>query len=366
VGGFAAWLGQGAQHLLEFWLDPSLRAEPARQACTVAFFLFGIAYAAACLFPLGNRWKITLLVVQTATGLWLSWYSYGAFSAVFVVTTAEAAFLFSRKVTYAWLLAQVVGTTVIFLLRPDMPLVTALAAATMYATFELFSLFAANSILDEVFARSELARLNAQLIQARETLAEHARTQERLHISRELHDSVGHHLTALALKLEVACHSDPKASAVHVREARTMVGEVLAEMRAVVTELRNQEHPPLAHRLRELAGHISSPKVHLTLPEELEVAELPVAHVLYRCTQEIITNTARHAHAQNLWIRLHQEGEHLCLEARDDGQGASELHPNSGLRVMRERVEEVGGELQLHSRPGSGVSVQVRVPMRSR
>ncbi len=365
VGGFAAWLGSGAQHLVEFWLMPEVRAQPARQVCTVAFLLFGLAYTAACLLPLGRRWKIGLLTVQTVLGLWLSWYSYGAFSAIFTVTSAAATFLLSQRGAAVWVIAQALGTTLIFLLRPDMSLEVALSAAAMYAAFELFTLFAARAMLEESLARSELTQVNTQLLQARETLAEHARTQERLQISRELHDSVGHHLTVLAVKLEVACHSGPETGAVHVREARAMVGEVLAEMRAVVTEMRNPDLRPLPDRLRSLTEHIASPRIHLTLPEHLDEAAGPVSHVLYRCVQEIITNTTRHAQAQNLWIRMQREGEHFDLEARDDGQGATELIPHSGLHVMRERVEGIGGALQVDCQPGSGFAVRVRIPMRS-
>jgi signal transduction histidine kinase len=364
MGGLLAWLGLSAHHLMEVALSPSLRTAPDRLACTLALALFGLAYAAASLLPLSPRGGLALLGVQTALGLWLSWYPFGAFTAIHVITTTQACFLLSRRASLYWVLAQSAGAGIVLLLRPDMDLGASLSATLMFISFNFFALFAAHAMRDEAYARAELAHVNTQLLRAQAALAEHAREQERLQISGELHDSVGHHLTALALHLEVACHSPSETSAAQVREARNLVGQVLDEIRAVVAEMRGEHAPPLAVRLRALAGRSTPPRVSLSLPDPLEVEDPRVAHALYRCAQETLTNATRHARANTLRLHLRQDDTHVYLEAQDDGQGAPQLVPNTGLRVMRERVEQLGGQLELASPPGEGLRVRVRLPLR--
>lgn len=74
--------------------------------------------------------------------------------------------------------------------------------------------------------------------------------------------------------------------------------------------------------------------------------------MLLRCAQEIITNAVRHAAARNLWIRCRREGAELVMDARDDGRGAAELIGGNGLRGMRERLRQYGGQLQLDAARG--------------
>ena len=83
---------------------------------------------------------------------------------------------------------------------------------------------------------------------------------------------------------------------------------------------------------------------------------------LVRCVQEIITNTARHASAANLWITITQRADGIDLQARDDGRGSSELHWGNGLRGMRERFEELSGTVDFSSKVGAGFRVDAFVP----
>ena len=83
-----------------------------------------------------------------------------------------------------------------------------------------------------------------------------------------------------------------------------------------------------------------------------------------RCAQEIATNAARHAQAQNLWLELAQRDGHLELTARDDGRGAREVTPGHGIEGMRERLAEVGGSLSIETSEGAGFSLKARLPLR--
>ena len=104
------------------------------------------------------------------------------------------------------------------------------------------------------------------------------------------------------------------------------------------------------------------PRVHIEVPDTL-YAETPAqANALLRCAQEVVTNALRHAHAQNVWIRLAPAERGIQLEARDDGAGTATLTPGHGLSGMRERFEEHGGRVEFSTAAGHGFAVRAFMP----
>jgi signal transduction histidine kinase len=219
----------------------------------------------------------------------------------------------------------------------------ALTVTPPYLGFQLLAFFFAEAM--------------ARLAQARALGVENERLAERLRISRELHDRLGHHLTALNLNLEVAARQ-PDALAAAKEIGRGLIREV----RAAVEELREPERLDVCGALRLLAEELPQPRMHLTAPQSLRLRDPRSAVALLRCVQEIATNSARHGGAANLWIELSQEDGTLLLRARDDGKGACEVRPGNGLRGMRERVEGAGGTLRVETGEGQGFSVLATLP----
>ena len=115
--------------------------------------------------------------------------------------------------------------------------------------------------------------------------------------------------------------------------------------------------------LRTLASEMPRPRVHLTVPDSICRDDAEGALALLRCTQEILTNAARHGSAENLWIDLVETDGMIELSARDDGRGVSQVHPGNGLRGMRERLERAGGRLQIETRLGAGFAVRATLPL---
>jgi len=108
---------------------------------------------------------------------------------------------------------------------------------------------------------------------------------------------------------------------------------------------------------------VPSLDIHLDIEEPLSVEDPEHAHVLLRCTQEIITNAVRHARARNLWIQVRRDGEgQVVIQAHDDGVGADGIVVGNGLRGMRERLYQCGGELQIETRRGQGFRLRASVP----
>src|SRR5690606_8772072 len=115
--------------------------------------------------------------------------------------------------------------------------------------------------------------------------------------------------------------------------------------------------------LPPLADNVPGLRIDMDMPLTFLVDDPERAHVLLRCTQEIITNTVRHAEASLLRLRYSVDGDAVTLEARDDGRGAEAAIAGNGLRGMRERLAAHGGTLEVETAPGSGFTVRLRLPM---
>ena len=209
-----------------------------------------------------------------------------------------------------------------------------------YTGFQLFAFFA--------------ARLQVEL-------AERSRAEERLRIARELHDALGHHLTAMSLNLEVAAHQTTGEARDNVRTAQSLARLLLGDIREIATSMKQGRATELVEGLARLAEIVPVPAVHIEVPAGVQVGDPRSSHALLRCAQEFVTNSIKHAGARNIWIALRAGDAALELTARDDGAGARELRPGGGLSGMRERLEELGGSLVIEAASG-GFALRATVP----
>ncbi len=213
-------------------------------------------------------------------------------------------------------------------------------------------------------SREDQRRLNSELRATRTLLTESSRIAERMRISRELHDLVGHHLTALSLNLEVASHLAAGAPLEHVKQAQSVAKLLLADVREVVSQLRDDDSIDLTEALKTLIEGVPAIHIHLELPPRFSVDDPRRAQVLLRCAQEIITNTVRHSGARNLWLRFERTAANeLAIHARDDGRGATDLKQGNGLLGMRERLAQIGGRLNITTERDRGFSLDAWLPL---
>jgi signal transduction histidine kinase len=201
-------------------------------------------------------------------------------------------------------------------------------------------------------------------VATRSLLDEASRAHERTRIARELHDVLGHDLTALGLQLEIATHVDADAGRAHLTRAQEVNARLLRNVRDVVSAMKSEQGPELSAALRAMVADVPGLAVHLEIEDALVVEDAVRAQCVLRCVQEIVTNTLRHARGANLWIRVKREGEHITVDARDDGCGAETLCTGHGLSGMRGRLEEMGGLLEIATAPERAFSVMARLPMR--
>ena len=312
------------------------------------------------------RWPDrALLLLLTVLALAVSYFNGSGLGSILLMVAAGV---------IPWLLPA--GSGVVLLLLSQlavlpiyygvfrMPLFEALMQSLLYAGFSLFIYVTSLVARQQAQARDEQRRLNAELRATRALLAESARVNERTRISRELHDLLGHHLTALSLNLEVASHVTEGRALEHVLQSQALAKLLLSDVREAVSQLRDASGGiDLAAALRPLADHVPALDIELDVQSPLAVDDPERAHVMLRCTQEIITNAVRHAQARRLRIRVWRQADALMLEASDDGQGAEALVPGNGLRGMRERIVECGGSLDIQTRPGAGFRLQLSLPL---
>ncbi len=330
-------------------------------------FLVSFLHPAVRLAGHGATWKrIISLVAMTVAVFAVSWFSRTGLGVILAVVIAGILpWLMPHVVGLLW----VVGISVVFAvwiwLLPRFGLSWAILQLTMTLCLMLFAYFASLLACNQLRARNELRRVNSELRATQALLAENTRIAERVRIARELHDLIGHHLTALSLNLEVASHITADKAKHHVDQAASIARLLLSDVREVVSDMREGEEVDLRQAIRELASGVPEPEIHLAIPDTLALTDPRRAQILLRCAQEVITNAVRHADASNLWIRLVEGDDGLRLEARDDGRGAAEPDPGTGLRGMRERLTELGGRLEVVTRPGAGFRVNAWMPRES-
>lgn len=331
----------------------------------VAYFGFGTAFAWLAR-GLGRRRtgpaEVLGLAALTAAAIAVSYYNQSGLGSVLLMVAASVLpWLLSLRLGLLVLVVSQLAVVPVFVRGLGFPLLEALMQSVLYAGFSSFVFVTSMVAVQQTQLREEQRRLNAELRATRALLAESARLNERTRISRELHDLLGHHLTALSLNLEVAVHMTDGAAQEHVRQAHTLARLLLTDVREAVSQLREGGGIALAVALRPLAENVPNLDIRMALDENLVLDDPERAHMLLRCTQEIITNTVRHANASRLWIALRREGNCLCLEAHDDGRGG-EAVPGNGLRGMRERVEACGGTIAFGVTPGPGFGLRLNVP----
>ena len=223
-------------------------------------------------------------------------------------------------------------------------------------------------VVMRLYAQERALRLNvesahAEVLALEQQLAERARLDERLRMTQDLHDTFGHHLTALSLNLEAATHeSGPRAQA-SLRTAQDLAGVLLDDIKGLVRSLKSDGPVDLIGELGNLARDLPRPRIHLDMPAAVVVQDPSAGRALLQCAQEIVTNAIRHGTADNLWIEVAVDRKTLRLTARDDGDVVRDIHDGFGLTGMRRRLTKLGGSLVTEPLAAGGLEVRAELPL---
>ncbi|MFC9995645.1 sensor histidine kinase [Nocardia sp. NPDC127526] len=207
----------------------------------------------------------------------------------------------------------------------------------------------------------QLIRRNQQLDQARRRLTELAIAEERLRVGRDVHDILGHSLTVITVKTELAqrlLELDPERARTEMADVERLARESLAGVRSTVGGLREMS---LAGELANARTALRAAEIDAELPDS---DDLPIRHsvVFGWVLREAVTNIVRHSGARHATVRVTP----ASIEVSDDGAGTADgIRFGSGLSGLRERVRATGGTLTVSNRPGGGLQVLASFPAAS-
>jgi signal transduction histidine kinase len=230
--------------------------------------------------------------------------------------------------------------------------------------------------LNEQEAREHVEQLMVELEEANVQLAayatqaeELAMTQERNRLAREIHDNLGHTLTIVNVQIEAArvvMDSDPDRALDAMNKAQELTQKGLTRVRKSVAALRESpvSNRPLAEAIASLVKEAQSTGIvtEFEVAGEPQALENKVALALYRAAQEGLTNVCRHARASRVDVLLDFQPSEVRLELRDNGVGAAETNGGFGLLGIRERVQLLGGRLEISTGVGKGFCLAASVP----
>lgn len=303
----------------------------------------------------------------------------------FLVTVLAALLLNVRK-AFAFALAQVLLNVTLYWLLPseaqrleqlqtDLPWwLNSLGLATSMVALHGMAFGLGRLAAAEAERRRWFQAMLAEKDSGERLQVEQLRYAERLSMARELHDVMGHHLTALNLHLQLSDallkRHDEAGAAQAVEKARLGAAGLLAEVRAAVSRERESQRINLEAALRTLAEGIASTQIELSLDPVARDLSPRTAHALLRCVQEAVTNAVRHAGATRVHIALTLVGDGQAAEPQvqvrveDNGRGTRKLREGNGLKGMQERMAELGGAMQV-LRHHPGFLIELNCPRRA-
>jgi signal transduction histidine kinase len=193
---------------------------------------------------------------------------------------------------------------------------------------------------------------------------------ERQRLAREIHDTLAQQFTSIIMHLAAARLGDPATVQAHVQQAEQAAREGLDEARRMIWDMSPEqlEHASLVESIEGVTARWSvenAVDVAVTVTGTPHPLDSSIDVALLRISQEALHNIKKHARAQNVNITLSYMPDILALDVADDGQGfdAALDRRGFGLKSMRERAEELGGELTVESEPGKGTKIAVLIPI---
>ncbi len=282
---------------------------------------------------------------------------------------AELALVLPLRTGLKWLAALIVSTLLHRLFAAflagaqDGTVLHLLFGLCIETGFYFLAFGVAQVAMLEQRGRVQLSAANAELKATQYLLADTIRSSERARIARDLHDHVGHHLTALNLHLDLAQRQAGGKILEMLTVSRELSQALLAEVRCVVSQERDDRPIDLAQALATLCAGIPRPAIRLAIETPLVIASAAVAHALFRCVKEGLSNAIRLANATLGTCAVHAHGDEIVARGSVDGRGSGGRPEGNGLRGMRERLAASNGTLVAGDQAGTGYAMEVRLPL---
>ncbi len=261
-------------------------------------------------------------------------------------------------------------------------------SAMLFWTFNLFALVMVTTAIKEKQSREKVEMINLELISTQQLLGQAAEQAERVRIARNIHDLLGHHLTALTINLQVAGRQlekldvDSKAEAqLHkdaikdsIEQCHSLSKLLLSDVREAVSDIRIKSSLNLEKTIKAMTDRLPLLNVTLHYPDEIAIDDVNIADILTKCVQESITNTLKHSNGKAIDITFSQNEDELNLKLQSfDSSSLSKSKTASsdsiqkivlgnGLRGMQERLKQIKGNVNF-SINETGFATDIRIPV---
>lgn len=311
-----------------------------------------------------SRWRRPVFSFQLLCALVLAWLLPLSFLPIYtIIWIAMAPSFLSMRRCWLLLLAIMLAWFVIISVGwgEDGAWITVL----LWSTFHVFALLMARNLREAERARDEVQALNRELLATQQLLQQASRQSERTRIARDLHDLLGHHLTALTINLQIAERMSEGEARAKVAESRALARLLLSDVREAVDQLRGDEGVDIGAALELLVSNAPGLEISLQAAPDLHIDNVEVAQAVVRCVQEAITNTLRHANATQCRIHVDRVDDRIVVDVADNGSVRGELTEGNGLKGMRERIEMLCGSL-LVERRDRALHLHAEIPLDSR
>lgn len=281
--------------------------------------------------------------------------------ALLVVIAIQFAYGFRRL--HAMLLIVAINLVLAILIFQRENRLTAVEQIAFYGGLQAFAFMTAGYARDVRVANDGLIRVNAELIATRQLLQESSRLDERLWLSRELHDLVGYKLTALKMQMRQMAKAASPPDREFVDGLLRLADELLADVRGVVSASRCGDGVDLHASLVALTNSVPYPRIELRIDDNVLVPRLEQAHALLRCAQEGVSNAIRHGNPSRVIVTLVQTASDITMTIDDDGDGQKSPVRGNGLLGLQERLQPLGGTINLSRRDHQGLQLAVWMPL---
>jgi len=352
-----------------FWVngdsDIALALTPASGATAAALFLL---YLAGYLMTFGKpggeqggRRHVTgLAIAAFAAGvLSAAFFVYGMIGCMFMMLVVQLPALVNQKQAMAIaVLIPAVFVSLDYVSTGEF----LFANIALFGVVNILALTISYRAIAEQAAKRQSEQLVRELRATQMLLSATTKRDERLRIARNLHDILGHQLTALNLQLEVAIHVPDDQKHEHIANARRIGTNLLSNVRDTVSEFRGEKDLGLGQALGALVEDIPNLDVNLNIDWDESLVNERHAEVILRCAQEALTNTMKHSDADRCEISVSSDDQDLTLTVIDDGSVDGKIEPGNGLSGITERVEDIGGRLR-YGACGTGFCLQVALPI---
>lgn len=228
--------------------------------------------------------------------------------------------------------------------------------ASMFA-LQAFATTSSLARVEEASLKQQLLEQNIELVAARSALAQKSQMEERLRIAGDLHDSIGHQLTALRLQLEALAQVAPEELKSRVAASQQLSGDLLENIRGIVKRMSFDEPANLKVLIEQI--DVDTPGVNISLLGPIPAIGHALQHQLVSCIKEGVSNAIRHGGADKIDIAFAEK----CLIIDDNGKGISEgTELGFGLNNLTQRLAPFGGQVELNPREPSGSRLAIKLP----